>query len=417
MNARNQLRKRSRLALTSAGLVSAALVLTACSSGGESAGTSTAAPTGDRSSLVEQFPESVRAQLEPLPTELVRQLLQVRKASPGTVVWTDSGGEQHDGFRAAFLEDWEQITGWSVKGAVASVDGALAQLQSQVASGSPEWDVFSTLDDASAADLASKNVFEKLDMKSIPTGDFPEGTRFDPDGYWVDWAPFGTVLLWNTDVWPLSGKHPEKVSDLFDVKNFPGKRCVFNFPQYSSNLEFAAMADGVPADKVYAKLATKDGLDAAFDKLSEIKNDLVFANSGADSVQFVLDGECDLGITWNGRPMGRVKADPNLPIAVTWDGALMTSGPLAIPRGAKNVTAAQSLVSFASQPASHCNVLNELGYGLTLDVKPFPSCVSDLAKSWGPQYSEIAGWTDNTFYIEHPELTDDWTLWQTGKRS
>jgi putative spermidine/putrescine transport system substrate-binding protein len=408
-------RPMGRLAAAVAGIVMASTALGACSAS-ETSKEASAAPTGDRSALVAQFPESVREMVDPLSTDLVRKLLQVRQEGPKNLVWTDSGGEQHAGFRAAFIDDWEKITGWSVKGAVADVDSALAQLKAQVSSGSPEWDVFATLDDASAADLAKQNMFDKLDMSIIPTNLFPEGTRFDSDGRWVDWAPFGTVLVWNTKVWPLSGTHPTSVSDLFDVNRFPGKRCVFNFPQFSSNLEFAAMANGVPTSDVYRSLGTKEGLDAAFGKLSSIRDNLVFASSGADSVQFVLDGECDMGITWNGRPMARVKAKPDLPLAITWKGALMTSGPLAVTRGSKNITAAQSLVALASQPDSQCRIVNELGYGLSLKAEPFPGCVSELAKTWAPQYDEIAGWTDNTFYLAHPELVDDWTLWQTGKR-
>jgi putative spermidine/putrescine transport system substrate-binding protein len=396
-----------------AALLAGALLVTGCGGSETPAAAPTPGPTGDRASLVAQFPADVQPQLEGLPDELVRQLLQVRQEGAKTLTWTDSGGEQHDGFRKAFLSDWEKITGWTVRGAVASVDSVLAQLQAQVGSGKPEWDVFSTLDDASAADLASKNMFEELDTSIIPLDQLPEGTRHDKT--WVDWAPFGTVLLWNTKVWPQDGVHPEKVSDIFDTKRFPGKRCVFNFPQFSSNLEFAAMADGVPYDKVYEHLGTEAGVKQAFDKLSSIRKDLVFVSSGADSVQFVLDGECDLGITWNGRPLARMKANPDLPLAVTWQGALMTSGPLAIPRGAANAAAARTLIAFASQPQQQCDVLNELGYGLTLNAEPFPSCISDLAKEWGPQYDKIAGWTDNRFYLDHPELTDAWTLWQTKK--
>ncbi|MGO8126611.1 extracellular solute-binding protein, partial [Rhizobium ruizarguesonis] len=46
---------------------------------------------------------------------------------------------------------------------------------------------------------------------------------------------------------------PKSLADFWDVKKFPGKRALRSGPKM--NLEFALMADGVAANKVYETLA------------------------------------------------------------------------------------------------------------------------------------------------------------------
>jgi len=47
-----------------------------------------------------------------------------------------------------------------------------------------------------------------------------------------------------------------------------------------NNLEWALMADGVPADGVYAELRTDDGVDRAFDKLETIRDNIRWWEDG-----------------------------------------------------------------------------------------------------------------------------------------
>src|SRR3546814_15744266 len=71
----------------------------------------------------------------------------------------------------------------------------------------------------------------------------------------------------------IKGAVPRNWADFWDVKRFPGKRGMRKTPKYS--LEFALMADGVPADQVYPTLRTPRGVDRAFRKLDEIKPNVV----------------------------------------------------------------------------------------------------------------------------------------------
>ena len=51
------------------------------------------------------------------------------------------------------------------------------------------------------------------------------------------------------------------------------------------------MADGVPADGVYAVLSHPEGVDRAFRKLDSIKSQVVWWEAGAQPPQMLVDGE------------------------------------------------------------------------------------------------------------------------------
>ena len=62
---------------------------------------------------------------------------------------------------------------------------------------------------------------------------------------------------------------PGNWADFWNVEKFAGKRGVYKSPKF--NLEFALIADGVPAAEVNATLSAEDGIDRAFAKLDELK--------------------------------------------------------------------------------------------------------------------------------------------------
>ncbi len=61
------------------------------------------------------------------------------------------------------------------------------------------------------------------------------------------------------------------------------------------------MADGVPADEVYATLETDEGIDRAFAVLDRIKDDVIWWEAGAQPPQLLADGEVAMSTAYNGR--------------------------------------------------------------------------------------------------------------------
>ena len=375
-----------------------------------------------------QFPDDVQALLVDMPDNLVEKFLEVRNQGPDELVWVDAGGELHEGWRNAFLDNWERITGWTVIPSSPGIDISAAQLKTQVDSGDPEWDIFTVTDYASYQRQAEQGFWESIDYSLLPMDAMPD-TAFilDDDGnivapadatnvasgLGVGASDFGIVLNFNTDAYPPSGEQPDTILDIFDTTTFPGKRCLFNWAQFGGNLEIALLSEGVAWDDVFVELATPEGLQRAFDKLDSIYGDIVFVNSGAESVQFVIDRQCDLGVTFSGRPALRVREEPSLPLALTWNDGMVSGGPWGIPKGSSHYDAALSLVAYGMQPLIQCAQLNEIGYGVPLDSPVFPDCLTDFGATWGVQYEDSL-FTDGAYFVEHPETETKWSEWQAS---
>lgn len=369
-----------------------------------------ARPAGpaDRARLIERFPEDVRPLLSDLPAGLIDLLWEVRQEGPGTLTWQDAGGEFHEGIRRAFLDEWKAITRWNVRELSAGGE-ANNILVEMVKNRTVDWDV---------TEIGSYGTARRLSRYLEPTGNMyrPPARVFATRVLrrrWVNVLNYSTMILYNTDVY--GDKAPQAVSDFFDTKTYPGKRCIYDGAQYGWNLEYALIADGVPVAQVYDVLSTTAGRKRAFAKLDTIKNDLVFWGTGAESVQFVLDGQCDLGFAWNGRPFRRLRDEPDLPLASAWDGAFVDGDPFAIPRGAPHIKAARSALAYALRPRNTCDLMNETGYGIPFQDQPFPHCLTPLAKEWAAHAGQrVIGPPDTLFWLRHDkELNDAWADWKT----
>jgi putative spermidine/putrescine transport system substrate-binding protein len=371
---------------------------------------SVGADAADRQSLIEQFPADVRPLLTAdVPDTVIAALLKVRNAGPGTLVLNDSGGELYKGEQIAYLNNWQKITGWTIKDIAPSPDPG--QVKAQVDSGHPQFDLFETGSNGDAMAEEQDGLLEPLDMKLLEPviAKFPQNAGYEHTNYWVQYGYFGVLLIWDTRKWPLSGEHPTTPSDLFDLAKFPGKRCLFKFPEYGGTLEYPLLAEGVPADKLYPL-----DLDRAFKKLDSIKNDVVWWSSGAESVQRIVNGDCAIGVTWHGRPALRLKDDPSAPIGVSWNGVLLTDSGWAAPKGAKHMDAVNSLLAYDFTPQNQCRFINTLGYGIPID----PSCINDFGKTWAvtQEHRSIAAAKQSpSYYTEHiKDLIAKFNAWITS---
>jgi putative spermidine/putrescine transport system substrate-binding protein len=139
-----------------------------------------------------------------------------------------------------------------------------------------------SLEYADAIRLCDEGVLEVIDPAILPPG--ADGTPAMDD-----FLPGAvTECAVSTDIWAtiyaydttkFTGEAPTTAADFFDTTKFPGKRGVRKGAK--AVLEFALMADGVPAAEVYATLSTPEGVDRAFAKLDTIKADIVWWEAGA----------------------------------------------------------------------------------------------------------------------------------------
>ncbi|HTW69251.1 MAG TPA: extracellular solute-binding protein [Acetobacteraceae bacterium] len=368
-----------------------------------------AAATADRESLIKQFPADVQKLFTPdIPDAVIAALLKVRQSGPQVFVLNDSGGELYKGEQIAYLKNWEAITGWTIKDIAPSPNPG--QIQAQVESGHPQFDMFETGSNGDAIEEERSGLLAKLDMNLLDPliAKFPKGGYQHTDS-WIQYGFFGVLLTWDLRKWPMSGPHPTSPDDLFNTAKFPGKRCLYKYPEYGGTLEYPLLADGVAPDKLYPL-----DVNRAFKKLDAIKNDIVWWSSGAESIQDIVDGNCAMGVTWQGRAALRLKDDPKLPLGTSWKGVMLIDSGWAVPKGAKHLEAANSLLAYAFTPQNQCNFINAMGYGIPID----DSCVNEFGKTWGvtEEHRAMTAARQNAdYYATHiKELIDKFNAWITS---
>jgi len=216
-----------------------------------------------------------------------------------------------------------------------------ADALAQVETGTIKWDIIQ-IALAEIPQAKAAGVLEKLDSDVYNEADFVPGSCTD---YFVANSLYSTVIAWNKSIYGPNG--PKSKHDFWDVKKFPGKRALWNEPV--GMLEAAVLALGTSRDKVYEFLSSKEGRQAAIDKLAEIGSYIsVWWESGAQASRLMRDGEVDMILTWGGRVQGAI--DEGVNFAYTFnDGQLGTDG-YAVVKGAPNRDAAMRFLSEVSKP-------------------------------------------------------------------
>jgi len=200
------------------------------------------------------------------------------------------GGGYQDSAREHLFQSYAKAKGVTVLDDV--YNGEMAKIYSMVEAGDVTYDVIMV----EAPELVrgcEDGVFEKLDYSIIDKAKFVESAVHECG---VGGAGWGVTLFYD------KARHetaPSNLQEFWDVEKFPGKRSLRTGPKIT--LEVALMADGVPAAEVYDVLSTPEGVDRAFAKLDEIKNDIVWWKSGAQPLQFIGSGEVDYAFGYTGR--------------------------------------------------------------------------------------------------------------------
>jgi putative spermidine/putrescine transport system substrate-binding protein len=241
-------------------------------------------------------------------------------------------------------------------------NGGLAEIKAQVDAGAVKWDLVD-LEMADVVRGCDEGLLEKLDLNALPKGDdgtaakqdFLPGTLHECGVATIIWS---TIYAYDKSKFPKGG--PKTIADFFDVKKFPGKRGMRKTPKV--NLEFALMADGVPAKDVYKTLGTKDGQARAFKKLDSIKSHVVWWEAGAQPPQLLADGEVALTTAYNGRIFNAVAAEKK-PFEIVWDGQVWDLDLWGIPKGAKNKAAAMDFIKYSTDTQRLADQASWISYG------------------------------------------------------
>jgi len=244
---------------------------------------------------------------------------------------------------------------------------AVAKLRAMAEAKNTTWDVV----DVVAAD-AIRLCDEGLAMPIDPDKHLakaPDGTSAADDfgnllvsECFIPQIVYSTTFGYRTNVKEWGGKEPTNVCDVFDTKNFPGKRSLEKRP--INNVEWALLCDGVKPDDVYKVLGTPAGTDRALKKLGTIKDDVIWWSAGAETPQRLADGEIVMGSTYNGRLFSVIE-EQKQPVKMLWDWQVFDLDGWIIPAGLSDERKKQALdyIMFATDTQRLADQTKYISYG------------------------------------------------------
>jgi putative spermidine/putrescine transport system substrate-binding protein len=301
------------------------------------------------------------------------------------------GGAYESAVKQAYLEPYTQATGTTF--GLEAYDGGLAKLSAMVQANNTTWDVVD-LESNDAIAACDEGLLMKFDKSLLgDSSDFIAGSISDCAVASMVWS---TVFAYDSS---KLASGPSQVGDFFDTAKFPGKRGLRKSPK--GTLEWALLADGVSKDQVYAVLATPAGLDRAFNKLSSIKHDIIWWESGAQAPQLLADGAVVMVQAYNGRIQSAVDSD-HKPFTIVWDGQIYDFEWWGVPKGSKNAKAAADFIAFASKPEVISQLSRYIAYAPPrtealqhVEAKTLSSLPTAPANFGNALQIDVNFWTDN----------------------
>ena len=240
---------------------------------------------------------------------------------------------------------------------------ALAKLRAMVEANNVTWDLIDMVG-ADAMSACDEGMVEEIDHdKALAPA--PDGTPASKDfgnliisPCFIPQIVYSTTFGYRTD---LVGKTPPTtINDVFDLKKYPGKRSLEK--RAHNNLEWALLADGVPADQIYKVLDTDKGVARAFKKLDTIKKNVIWWEKGAQTPQLLADGEVVMGSTYNGR-LFSVIAEEKQPIAMMWDWQVFDMDGWVVPKGSPHKKMVMDYLKFATDTQRLADQAKYISYG------------------------------------------------------
>ena len=283
--------------------------------------------------------------------------------------------------------------------------GDVSQIRAQVETGNYKWDVIDSYPH-DAINGCDEDYLERIDAEKLglSADDFVDGGFLECGIGGITWS---TILAYRTDVFPDG---PKNWNDFWDIAKFPGKRGMYRQP--TANLETALMADGVPLDQIYDTLRTTEGVNRAFAKLNEIKEHIIWWETGAQPAQLLADGEVSMTTAWNGRIYSAIVEDGQ-PFEIVWDGQTFDFGFWVVPKDHPKRDLIYEFLKFASRLDRQGDQTNYISYGNTRKgTEPFinPDILPHLPTAPGNLANALA--VDVKFWVEYEEeLNSRFNVW------
>jgi putative spermidine/putrescine transport system substrate-binding protein len=340
-------------------------------------------------------------------------------ASAGELTVVSWGGAYTKSQVEAYQKPWMAKTGNTIRSE--DYNGGIAEIKAQVEAGNVTWDIVDVeLSDAvRACDEGLVVPIDPAELLPAPDGtpavdDFIPGTLAECAVATIVWS---TIYAYDDS--KFSGDKPSTIEDFFDIEKFPGKRGMRKTPK--ANLEFALLADGVPAGDVYEVLDSPEGIERAFKKLDTIKDSVVWWEAGAQPPQLLADGEVVMTTAYNGR-IFNAAAGEDKPFKIVWDGQVWDIDLWVILEGAPNPELAMDFLKFSTSTQALADQAKWISYGpARKSSAPLVGLYQDGKTEMGPQMPTAPENMQNAvqnnfeFWADHQdELNERFNAWLAG---
>lgn len=259
----------------------------------------------------------------------------------------------------AFVRPYQQQTGKQIT--VIDYSGGLTDLRKQVRSLNFKWDIID-LELSDALRACEEGLLEPISPQVLEAP--PDGSAVESDFIAGSLTPcaIGTVI-WSTVIAfdpAVLPETPQRLEDFFDTERFPGHRGLRKTPK--ANLEWALLADGVPADRIYATLETEAGLQRAFTKLNSIKPLLIWWVDGIEAPYLLESKQVVMTSAYNGR-IEDANAGRGAALEILWDRQIWNIDLFGIPRDNPNAEQALDFIRFATRSDRLAEQARHIPYG------------------------------------------------------
>lgn len=274
-------------------------------------------------------------------------------ADKGELVVCSWGGIFEKAQRKALFEPFEKETGIKV---IVTTSPILSRVKAMVLSGNVEWDLV-FIAGGIYMPLLKQGLLEKMDYKYFDPKVLDEVYDEAKGEYMMGSFYFSVVNAYSTKAFP-GDSYPKNWADFWNVKKFPGPRCLTDMSTDGGGWEFALLAEGVPKDQIYQSF----DMDRVFKKLSEIKPHVVkWWSAGAVTPQLLVDGEITAGSSYNGRVYNLKKS--GAPLNFHWNEGKLYLEYACIPKGAKNYENAMKFIAWHLQAKPQADMTIEYSNG------------------------------------------------------
>ncbi|HEY4193802.1 MAG TPA: extracellular solute-binding protein [Mesorhizobium sp.] len=255
-------------------------------------------------------------------------------AQSNEVIMQDPGGQYGEALRSIMYDPFEKETGIKVVTVQEARSGPKIKAQG---SGKALWDLTFIFDqetkllgDCCLMDIDYSKLSESA-QKTLAT--MPDNLKRKKG---VALQVIGVAMAYNTEKYKTA---PKDWADFWDVKTYPGKRCMPGWSRFV--FEAALMADGVDKDKLYPI-----DMERALKKIAEIKPYVSkWWTTAAQAPQLMLDGEADMCMAYAGR-INDLVVNEGAPVDMTWNQGFVYYDFFSIPKGAPNPENALKLLSY-----------------------------------------------------------------------